>query len=67
MSDSEQTRKDFDEIDTDDDNHITANELRESLKGNPNVSEENVATIAAMADADGDQKITYEEYANFVR
>lgn len=67
MSDSDKTRQDFDEIDTDDDGYITANELKESLKDDPKVSPDNVATIAAMADEDGDQKITYEEYAKFVR
>jgi calmodulin len=67
MSDSDKTRQDFDAIDTDDDGFITANELKESFKDNPKVSPENVATIAAMADEDGDQKITYEEYAKFVR
>jgi Ca2+-binding EF-hand superfamily protein len=67
MSDSDKTRQDFDEIDTDDDGYITANELKESLKDDPKVSPENVATIATMADEDGDQKITYEEYAKFVR
>jgi len=67
MSDSEKTREDFDAIDTDDDGYITADELKESLKGIPNVSDENIATIARMADEDGDQKITYEEYAKFAR
>jgi Ca2+-binding EF-hand superfamily protein len=67
MSDSDKTREDFDAIDTDDDGYITADELKESFKDNPKVSTENVATIAEMADADGNQKITYEEYAKFVR
>jgi Ca2+-binding EF-hand superfamily protein len=67
MSDSDKTREDFDAIDTDDDGYVTADELKESFKNNPKVSAENVATIAEMADADGDQKITYEEYAKFVR
>jgi Ca2+-binding EF-hand superfamily protein len=61
------SREDFDAIDTDNDGHITADELKESFKDNPKVSPENVATIAQMADEDGDQKITYEEYAKFVR
>jgi Ca2+-binding EF-hand superfamily protein len=67
MGDSDKTREDFNAIDTDDDGYITADELKESFKDNPKVSAENVATIAEMADADGDQKITYEEYAKFVR
>jgi calmodulin len=67
MSDSDKSREDFDGIDTDDDGYITADELKESFKDNPKVSPENVAAIAQMADDDGDQKITYEEYAKFVR
>lgn len=67
MSDPDKTREDFNAIDTDDDNYITADELKESLEGNPKVSDENVATIARMADEDGNQKISYEEYAKFVR
>jgi len=67
MSDSNKVREDFDQIDTDDDGYITADELKESLKGNPKISDENVATVAQMADEDGDQKITYDEYAKFVR
>ncbi len=67
MSDSDTVREDFDAIDTDDEGYITADELEESFKDNPKVSPENVDTIARMADEDGDQKITYEEYAKFVR
>ena len=67
MGDGDKTREDFDAIDTDDDGYITADELRESFKDNPKISPENAATIAQMADDDGDQKITYEEYSNFVR
>jgi len=61
------SEKTLDQIDTDDDGYITADELKESLKGNPKISDENVATVAQMADEDGDQKITYDEYAKFVR
>lgn len=67
MSVNDKTKSDFDEIDTDNDGFITANEMKESLKGNPKVSDENVGVIAAMADKDGDQKITYAEYEKFVR
>lgn len=67
MSDSDATKADFDAIDTDNDGYITAYELKESLKGDSKVSDANVAVIAGIADADGDQKITYEEYAKFVR
>ena len=61
------SEKTLDQIDTDDDGYTTADELKESLKGNPKISDENVATVAQMADEDGDQKITYDEYAKFVR
>jgi Ca2+-binding EF-hand superfamily protein len=67
MSDSDKAREDFDAIDTDGDGYITADELKESFKDNPKVSPENVDTISRMADEDGDQKITYAEYAKFVR
>ncbi|MGH3883573.1 MAG: EF-hand domain-containing protein [Acidimicrobiia bacterium] len=67
MSDGDKTREDFDEIDTDDDGYITVSELKASLEGDPNVSDDHVATIAGLADKDGDDKITYEEYAKFVR
>jgi Ca2+-binding EF-hand superfamily protein len=67
MSESDKTKEDFAKIDTDNDGYITADELKESLKGNPKISDDNVAQVAAMADEDGDQKITYEEYVKFVR
>jgi Ca2+-binding EF-hand superfamily protein len=67
MSESDKTKEDFAKIDTDNDGYITADELKESLKGNPKISDDNVAQVAAMADKDGDQKITYEEYVKFVR
>jgi Ca2+-binding EF-hand superfamily protein len=67
MGASEQTKKDFDDIDTDDDGYITAAELKESLKSNPKVSDENAAAIVQMADDDGDRKINYEEYAKLVK
>jgi Ca2+-binding EF-hand superfamily protein len=67
MSVNDKTREDFDAIDTDDDGYITAAELKEYHKDDTQLSEENIATIARMADEDGDQKITYEEYTQFVR
>jgi Ca2+-binding EF-hand superfamily protein len=67
MSESDKTKEDFAKIDTDNDGYITADELKESLKGNPKISDDNVAQVVAMADEDGDQKITYEEYVKFVR
>jgi Ca2+-binding EF-hand superfamily protein len=60
--------KTFDEIDVDGDGYITASELlRTSVENNPKISDDNIATIVQMADADGDNKISYEEYARFVK
>ena len=68
MSASDKTRQDFDEIDQDGDGYITASELlRASVKDNPKISDDNIAAIVQMADSDGDNKISYEEYARFVR
>lgn len=68
MNTSDKTRQDFDEIDVDGDGYITASELlRASVKNNPKISDDNVAAIVQMADSDGDNKISYEEYARFVR
>ena len=67
MSDNSQIRKDFDAIDTDRDGHITAAELKKSLAGDPKISKENIDVIVQMADDNDDQKITFEEYAKFVR
>jgi calmodulin len=68
MSASDKTRQDFDEIDLDGDGYITASELlRASVKNNPKISDDNIAAIVQMADSDGDNKISYEEYARFVR
>jgi calmodulin len=68
MSASDKTRQDFAEIDVDGDGYITASELlRASVKNNPNISDDDIASIVQMADADGDNKISYEEYARFVR
>lgn len=68
MNTSDKTRQDFDEIDVDGDGYITASELlRASVKNNPKISDDNIAAIVQMADSDGDNKISYEEYARFVR
>ncbi len=56
------SKEDFDAIDTDDDGFITANELKASLEGTSGVTDEQMATIVELADADGDQKISAEEY-----
>lgn len=61
------SREDFVAIDTDGDGFITASELLTSLGNNPNVTAEEIATIVTMADADGDNRIDYDEYAKFAR
>jgi Ca2+-binding EF-hand superfamily protein len=68
MSADDKTRQDFDDIDQDGDGYITASELlRASVKDNPKISDDNIAAIVQMADSDGDNKISYEEYARFVK
>ena len=68
MGASDKTRQDFDVIDVDGDGYITASELlKEFVKNNPKVSDDNIVAIIQMADDDGDQKISYEEYAKFVK
>ena len=59
------SREDFDAIDTDDDGYITASELLTAIGNDPNVSPDHIATIVTMADTDGDNKISYEEYEQF--
>ena len=59
------SKEDFDAIDTDGDGYITASEMLTSL--GDKVSADDAATIILMADDDGDQRITYEEYAKFAR
>lgn len=61
------SKEDFDEIDTDGDGYITASELLTSLAGKPGVSADDMATVVQMADADGDNQVSYEEYAKFVK
>ena len=59
------SKEDFDAIDTDADGYITASELLRSLADNPNVGNDDIATVITMADQDGDNKISYEEYERF--
>lgn len=61
------SRADFDAIDTDGDGFITASELLTSLADKPDVSTDDMAMVVTMADADGDNQISYEEYAKFAR
>lgn len=52
----------FDAIDTDNDGFITASELSASITDASGVSQENIDAIVAMADDNGDQQISFEEY-----
>lgn len=61
------SRADFEAIDTDGDGYITASELLRSMAENPNVSDDDMATVVTMADEDGDNRISLEEYEKFVR
>ena len=68
MGSSDKARQDFDEIDADGDGYITASELLTAMvKDNPKISDDNIFAVVTMADSDGDNKISYEEYAKFVR
>jgi Ca2+-binding EF-hand superfamily protein len=68
MSSQDDAKKAFDEIDADGDGFITASELKAALTTDARpVTEENMAVIVRMADDDGDQKITLEEFSSFVR
>jgi Ca2+-binding EF-hand superfamily protein len=68
MTTSDKKRQDFDAIDVDGDGYITASELlTAAVKENPEMSDDEAYTIITMADEDGDSKISYEEYARFVR
>jgi hypothetical protein len=46
---------------------ITPCLLRASVANYPKISDDNIAAIVQMADADGDNRISYEEYARFVK
>ena len=68
MTASDKKRQDFDAIDADGDGYITASELlTATVKENPDMSDDEAYTIITMADEDGDNKISYEEYARFVQ
>ncbi|MER7578044.1 EF-hand domain-containing protein [Streptomyces sp. NPDC126514] len=66
---SDDKRAAFDAIDTNGDGFITAEEFKAALKTavRGKVSDEHAATIVEMADKDGDRKINFDEYSQFVR
>jgi Ca2+-binding EF-hand superfamily protein len=59
------SKEDFDAIDADGDGYITASELLRSLVDNLNVDNNDIAAVITMADQDGDNKVSYEEYQRF--
>lgn len=67
MSISDSHKRQFEEIDTDNDGYITADELKNSLQGSAKVSDENIAVIIQMADENGDRRIDLKEFSQFVR
>jgi Ca2+-binding EF-hand superfamily protein len=68
LSTSDSTKDDFDAIDEDGDGFVTASELlRASVKENSKITNDQILQIVMMADQDGDNKVSYEEYAKFVR
>lgn len=67
MAAGSDARRQFNEIDTDGDGFITAEELKSYLQENPMVSDANVAQTFAMADRDSDDEISFDEFQQFIR
>lgn len=62
---AEQTKTDFDSMDTNSDGFITRNEIEEYL--NDPEMEEEIEKFFQQADSDSDGNITIEEYREFVK
>jgi Ca2+-binding EF-hand superfamily protein len=60
------SEEDFAAIDTDGDGYISASELLRSFADKPEISYEDMVTVVTMADENGDNRISYEEYAKLV-
>ncbi|MDQ2881458.1 MAG: EF-hand domain-containing protein [Actinomycetota bacterium] len=65
MGATDEARQGFDSIDVDGDGYITASELlKEFVKDNPKVSDDNIVAIIQMADDDGNQRIPTKNTRN---
>jgi Ca2+-binding EF-hand superfamily protein len=59
--------EDFDAIEMHGDGYISASALLRALAEAPDADREQMATVVTMADVDKDNKVSFEEYAAFVR
>ncbi|MEU9128700.1 EF-hand domain-containing protein [Kitasatospora sp. NPDC048540] len=65
---TDKKRADFDAIDTNHDGFITAKEFREALQTpSGQISEANANAFVKLADKNGDDKISFEEYDAITR
>ncbi|GAA0675454.1 hypothetical protein GCM10010193_30570 [Kitasatospora atroaurantiaca] len=67
MRSNAEIQSQFDEIDTDGDGYITADELKMYLQQNPKVSDANAAATFKYADENSDGQISFEEFAELIR